>query len=130
MTAPAAAKKKKIKRSVSIGRVFINASFNNTMITVTDTSGNVLTWGSSGAKGFKGTRKGTPYAAQVAAEDVARRVVERYGMKTVDVFVNGPGGGRESALRSLQVAGLRVTFIKDVTPIPHNGCRPPKKRRV
>lgn len=129
-TAIAVPKKKKIKRSVPVGRIYVHASFNNTIITVTDTNGNVLTWGSSGARGFKGTRKGTPFAAQIAAEDTAKRAVERYGLRTVEVLVNGPGGGRESALRALQTAGIRVTFIRDMTSIPHNGCRPPKKRRV
>jgi len=123
-------KKKKVKRHVPIGRVFVHATFNNTIITFTDTNGNVLAWSSAGAKGFKGARKGTPFAAQIAAEDAARKAVERYGVRTVDVMVKGPGGGRESSLRAIQSSGIKVSFIKDGTPIPHNGCRPPKKRRV
>jgi len=123
-------RKKKPKRSVPVGKVFVHATFNNTIITITDPTGNVLTWSSAGSKGFKGARKGTPFAAQIAAEDACKRAAERYGLRTVDVMVKGPGGGRESSLRALQSAGIRVSYIKDVTPIPHNGCRPPKKRRV
>ena len=111
------------------GVAYIQSSFNNTIITITDPIGNVLCWSSAGRKGFKGARKSTPFAAQVAAEDAARMAAEQ-GVKTLSVFVNGPGAGRETALRGLQVAGLRISFIRDVTPIPHNGCRPPKRRRV
>jgi small subunit ribosomal protein S11 len=121
--------KKKEKKSIPQGRAYIHSTFNNIIITITDPRGNVISWGSSGTAGFKGSRKGTPYAAQMAAEGAARRARE-HGMRQVDVFVRGPGGGREAAIRSLQIAGLSITSIKDVTPIPHNGCRPPKKRRV
>lgn len=127
--AAAPARKKKTKRSVSSGNVYIQSSFNNTIVSITDPMGNVICWSTAGAKGFRGSRKNTPFAAQVAAEDAARKAVD-LGMRTVQVFVNGPGAGRESALRALQAAGLRVSFIKDTTPIPHNGCRPPKRRRV
>src|ERR1700677_2760058 len=127
--AATAVRKKKVKRSVSAGSVYIQASFNNTVVTVTDTMGNVIAWSTAGAKGFRGSRKNTPFAAQVAAEDAARKAVD-VGMRTVQVFVSGPGAGRESALRALASVGLRVTYIEDVTPIPHNGCRPPKRRRV
>ena len=120
---------KKGKRSVSTGNVHVQSSFNNTIVTVTDTMGNAIAWSSAGGKGFRGSRKNTPFAAQVAAEDAARKAAEM-GMRTVQVFVSGPGAGRESALRAISSAGLRVTFIEDVTPIPHNGCRPPKRRRV
>ena len=126
----ASSKRKKLKKNVSNGKVYIHASFNNTIITVTDPQGAVLSWSSAGSKGFKGARKGTPFAAQIAAEDAIRKAVEKTGMKTAEVMVKGPGGGRESALRVLQMAGVRVSLIKDITPIPHNGCRPPKKRRV
>jgi small subunit ribosomal protein S11 len=121
--------KKRVKKNVATGVVYINATFNNTMITITDTSGNVLSWSSAGARGFKGSRKSTPFAAQVAAGDAAAKAME-HGLKTVSVLVTGPGSGRESALRALSSAGLKVTIIRDVTPIPHNGCRPPKRRRV
>ena len=121
--------RKKDRKNVVSGVVHINATFNNTMITVTDQQGNTIAWGSSGSLGFKGSRKSTPYAAQVAAEKVASKAVE-HGMKNVDVELLGPGSGRESALRAFQSAGLVVGSIKDVTPIPHNGCRPPKRRRV
>lgn len=121
--------KKKTKRVVDQGMVNIQATFNNTIITISDLSGNVVSWSSSGVKGFKGTRKGTPFAAQIAAEDAAKKAASS-GMKTVKVFVKGPGPGREPAIRSLQSAGLKVTFIRDITPIPHNGCRPPSRRRV
>ncbi len=124
-----AKKVKKGKKSVSAGNVFILSSFNNTIVTVTDQMGNAVCWSSAGSKGFRGSRKNTPFAAQVAAEDAARKAVE-HGMRSVQVYVSGPGAGRESALRALSLAGLRVTFIEDVTPIPHNGCRPPKRRRV
>lgn len=123
-------KKKKIKKSVPHGTVYIRATFNNTLITIASPQGEVVGWSSAGAKGFKGSRKGTPFAAQVAAEDVAKKVIEGCGMKSVSVLVNGPGSGRESSLRALQSAGLRINFIRDITPIPHNGCRPPKRRRV
>ncbi|HTK99256.1 MAG TPA: 30S ribosomal protein S11 [Pseudomonadales bacterium] len=121
--------RKKAKRVVVDGVAHIQASFNNTMITITDRQGNALCWATSGATGFRGSRKSTPFAAQVAAERVANAAQE-YGMKSVDVFVKGPGPGRESAVRSLNASGLRINSIADVTPIPHNGCRPPKKRRV
>lgn len=124
-----AREKRKEKKSIPQGRAYIHSTFNNIIITITDPRGNVISWGSSGTAGFKGSRKGTPYAAQMAAEGAARRARE-HGMRHVDVYVRGPGGGREAAIRSLQIAGLSITSIKDVTPIPHNGCRPPKKRRV
>lgn len=127
--AKAAVVVKRSKKNVSTGRVYILATFNNTLVTITDSVGNALVWASAGGKGFRGSRKNTPFAAQVAAEDAARKAVEN-GMRTVQVFVSGPGAGRESALRALSSAGLRVTYIEDVTPIPHNGCRPPKRRRV
>lgn len=122
-------RKKKTRKNVSTGNVYVQASFNNTIISVTDQMGNVICWSSAGGKGFRGSRKNTPFAAQVAAEDAGRKAVES-GMRTVQVFVNGPGAGRESALRALQSVGLRITLIKDTTPIPHNGCRPAKRRRV
>jgi small subunit ribosomal protein S11 len=121
--------KKKIKKNIPIGGVYIQSSFNNTIVTITDPRGNVVSWSSGGVVGFKGSRKSTPFAAQLAAENAAKKAIEN-GMKTVDVYVNGPGAGREAALRALQSAGLKVHLIKDVTPIPHNGCRPPKRRRV
>jgi small subunit ribosomal protein S11 len=121
--------RKKDKKSVPQGRAYIHSTFNNVIVTLTDPAGNVLSWGSSGTAGFKGSRKGTPYAAQMAAEGAAKKAKE-YGLRQVDVFVRGPGGGREAAIRSLQIAGLTITSIRDVTPIPHNGCRPPKRRRV
>ena len=121
--------KKKIKKNITTGIAFVTATFNNTIITITDESGNVIAWSSAGAKGFKGSRKSTPYAAQIAAEDVGNKAKE-YGLKTLKVEVSGPGSGRESALRSLQAIGYIITSIKDVTPIPHNGCRPRKRRRV
>jgi small subunit ribosomal protein S11 len=123
------AKKGKEKKNVANGVAHIHASFNNTIVTITDTSGNVITWSSSGSKGFKGSRKSTPFASQLAAEAAARKAVEN-GMRHVEVFVKGPGTGRESAIRAIQAAGLEIVAIKDVTPIPHNGCRPPKRRRV
>ncbi|MEW6443677.1 MAG: 30S ribosomal protein S11 [bacterium] len=122
-------KKKKIKKNVTHGIAHIQSTFNNTVITITDMSGNAVCWSSAGAMKFKGSRKGTPFAAQMAAEDAARKAIDQ-GMKSIQVFVNGPGSGRESALRALQSAGFQITLIKDVTPIPHNGCRPPKRRRV
>ena len=122
-------KKKKIRKNVSRGIAHIKASFNNTLISITDTNGDVLCWGSAGTSGFKGSRKSTPYAAGLAADSAARKAMEQ-GMRQVDVFVRGPGSGREAAIRSLQAAGLAISSIVDHTPIPHNGCRPPKKRRV
>ena len=117
------------RKNISSGVAHVNASFNNTMITITDAQGNTISWASAGAMGFKGSRKSTPYAAQLAAEDAAKKASE-HGMRTLEVEVRGPGSGRESALRALQAAGFNVTSIRDVTPIPHNGCRPRKKRRV
>lgn len=121
--------KKREKKNVQVGIAHIQASFNNTIVTVTDINGNVIVWSSSGNQGFKGSRKSTPFAAQRAAEAAARKAME-YGMRQIDVYVKGPGSGRESAIRALQATGLKVNLIKDVTPIPHNGCRPPKRRRV
>ena len=121
--------KKKTKKNVQTGIVYIQSTFNNTIITITDVSGNVLSWSSAGARGFKGSRKSTPFAAQVAAGDAAAKAME-HGLKNVSVLVKGPGAGRESALRALAAAGLKVTLIRDITPVPHNGCRPPKRRRV
>ncbi len=121
--------KKKIKKNIPIGEAYIQSSFNNTIITITDPQGNVVSWSSGGVVGFKGSRKSTPFAAQLAAENAAKKAMEN-GLKTVDVFIKGPGAGREAALRALQGAGLKIHLIKDVTPIPHNGCRPPKRRRV
>ena len=121
--------KKKIRKNIQTGIVFIQSTFNNTIITITDVSGNVLSWSSAGARGFKGSRKSTPFAAQVAAGDAAAKAME-HGLKNVTVLVKGPGAGRESALRALAAAGLKVGLIKDITPIPHNGCRPAKRRRV
>jgi small subunit ribosomal protein S11 len=120
---------KKVKKNIPAGVAHIQTSFNNTIISVTDPNGNVVAWASSGSCGFKGSRKGTPYAAQIAAETVAKKVMEM-GMKQIDVFIKGPGSGRETAIRALQAAGLEINLIKDVTPVPHNGCRPPKRRRV
>jgi small subunit ribosomal protein S11 len=121
--------KKVQKKNVATGIAHIQSTFNNTIVTITDLTGAVISWASAGSRGFKGSRKSTPFAAQLAAEEAARRAME-HGMRTVAVFVKGPGAGRESALRALQSAGFRVTLIRDVTPIPHNGCRPPKRRRV
>jgi small subunit ribosomal protein S11 len=121
--------KKKEKKNIASGVVHIQATFNNTIVTITDPGGNVVAWSSSGVQGFKGSRKSTPFAAQLAAEDAAKKAME-HGMRNVEVYVKGPGPGRESALRSLQATGFKVLIIKDVTPIPHNGCRPPKRRRV
>ena len=117
------------KKNVEKGTAHITSSFNNTIVTITDTAGNAVSWASAGGLGFKGSKKSTPFAAQMAAETAAKAAMD-HGMKTIEVFVKGPGSGRESAIRSLQAAGLEVTLIKDVTPIPHNGCRPPKRRRV
>jgi small subunit ribosomal protein S11 len=124
-----AVKRKKGKKNVSTGNVYVLSTFNNTIVTVTDSMGNVVCWSTAGAKGFRGSRKNTPFAAQVAAEEAAMKALDN-GMRTVQVFINGPGAGRESALRAIQAAGLRVSYIEDITPIPHNGCRPPKRRRV
>jgi small subunit ribosomal protein S11 len=121
--------KKKERKVIQSGIAHIQASFNNTIVTITDMSGNAVVWASSGNQGFKGSRKSTPFAAQRAGDTAARKAME-HGMRQVDVYVNGPGSGRESAIRSLQAAGLRINLIRDVTPIPHNGCRPPKRRRV
>ncbi|MCL4459382.1 MAG: 30S ribosomal protein S11 [Chloroflexi bacterium] len=121
--------RRRVRKQIPVGRAYIQSTFNNTIVTITDPNGNVITWSSSGGAGFKGSRKSTPYAAGVAAEKAARQAME-HGMRQVDVFVKGPGSGREAAIRSLQAAGLAVTAITDVTPIPHNGCRPPKRRRV
>jgi len=123
------ARRKKIKRNVPVGVAHIQATFNNTIITFTDVNGEVITWATAGGKGFKGSRKSTPFAAQVAAEDAARRAMDA-GMRSVSVLVKGPGSGRESAVRAIAATGLKIAMIKDVTPIPHNGCRPPKRRRV
>lgn len=121
--------KAKTKRSVSKGIAHIKATFNNTIISITDPAGDVLAWASAGSEGFKGSRKGTPFAAQVAAENAAKKAMES-GVRSVNVYLNGPGSGREAALRSLQSAGFSISLIRDVTPLPHNGCRPPKRRRV
>ncbi|HUT97353.1 MAG TPA: 30S ribosomal protein S11 [Dehalococcoidales bacterium] len=117
------------KKSIPVGRAYISSSFNNTIVTLTDPQGNVIAWGSSGSARFKGSRKGTPYAAQLAARDAVRKGME-HGLRQVEVYVKGPGSGREAAIRSLQASGLNITSIRDVTPIPHNGCRPRKRRRV
>jgi len=121
--------KKKVKKDVPKGIAHIQATFNNTVVTITDMQGNVISWASAGGLGFKGSRKGTPFAAQMTAEDSARKAME-HGLRQVEVYVKGPGSGREAAIRSLQGIGLSITVIKDVTPIPHNGCRPPQRRRV
>ena len=122
-------KRKKTRRDTPNAIAYIQSSFNNTIITITDPTGNVICWSSAGKKGFKGARKSTPFAAQIAAEDAARMAVEQ-GVRHLSVLVNGPGAGRETALRGLQVSGMKISFIRDITPIPHNGCRPPKRRRV
>jgi len=130
MAKPGKRVRKKIERkNIPTGIAHIQATFNNTIVTITDVGGNVISWSTSGAKGFKGSRKSTPFAAQIAAEDAAKKAQE-HGLRSIEVWVKGPGSGRESALRALQAAGLNITLIKDVTPIPHNGCRPPKRRRV
>ena len=121
--------KKRERKNITSGVAHVNATFNNTMITITDAQGNTIAWSSAGGMGFKGSRKSTPYAAQMAAEDAGRKAQE-HGMKTLEIQVKGPGSGRESALRALQAVGFTITSIRDVTPIPHNGCRPPKRRRV
>ena len=126
----AQAKKRKIKRNVEQGRIYINATFNNTIMTITDAQGNAIGWSSTGVHGFKGSRKSTPFAARVAADDALKKAVES-GMKSVDVFVKGPGSGRESALRAISaIEDMRISSINDITPVPHNGCRPPKQRRI
>ncbi len=125
----AARTKKRERKNVPVGHAHIQSTFNNTIVTISDTTGNVISWGSAGLVGFKGSRKSTPYAAAQTADGAAKRAME-HGMRQVEVFVKGPGAGREQAIRSLQAAGLEVTAITDVTPIPHNGCRPPKRRRV
>ena len=122
-------KKRRERKNVESGAAHIRSTFNNTIVTITDTKGNAISWATAGGMGFKGSRKSTPYAAQTAAETAAKAAVDQ-GMKTVEVYVRGPGSGRESAIRALQTAGLEITLIRDVTPIPHNGCRPPKRRRV
>ena len=129
MANPKRQTKRKVKKNIQTGVAHIAATFNNTIVTITDVSGNVISWSSAGACGFKGSRKSTPFAAQLAAENAARKAQE-HGMRTVQVYIKGPGSGRESAIRALQSAGFKVSLIRDVTPIPHNGCRPPKRRRV
>ena len=122
-------RKKRVRKNIQSGIAHIQSTFNNTIVTITDVSGNAVAWSSAGRKGFKGSRKSTPFAAQLSAEDAARQAKE-HGMRTISVYVNGPGAGREAALRALGSAGLRISLIRDVTPVPHNGCRPPKRRRV
>ena len=121
--------KKKVKKNVQSGIAHIQSTFNNTIVTITDVGGNSIAWSSSGQQGFKGSRKSTPFAAQVAAEDCAKKAME-HGVRSVAVYIKGPGAGRESAMRALQAAGIKINMIRDVTPVPHNGCRPPKRRRV
>ena len=128
-TTAAAPRRRRERKNITSGVAHVNASFNNTVITITDAQGNAIAWSSSGSQGFKGSRKSTPYAAQMAAEDAGRKAME-HGMRTLEIYVKGPGSGRESALRALQNVGFTITAIRDVTPIPHNGCRPPKRRRV
>ena len=129
MAKPQARVRRREKKNITSGIAHVSATFNNTMITITDVQGNTIAWSSAGGQGFKGSRKSTPYAAQLAAEDAGRKAME-HGMKTLEINVKGPGSGRESALRALQAVGFVITAIRDVTPIPHNGCRPPKRRRV
>jgi small subunit ribosomal protein S11 len=129
MVAKKTVRKKKVRKNVQSGVAHIQSTFNNTIITITDVGGGALVWASAGQQGYKGSKKSTPFAAQMAAEDCAKKAME-HGVRTLSVFVKGPGAGRESALRALQAAGMRITIIRDVTPIPHNGCRPPKRRRV
>ena len=129
MAAKKSVRKKKVKKNIQTGVAHIQSTFNNTVITITDVGGDTVAWSSAGQQGFKGSRKSTPYAAQLAAEECAKKAME-HGVRTLGVYVKGPGAGRESALRALQGAGMRITLIRDVTPIPHNGCRPPKRRRV
>lgn len=121
--------KRRERKSIPVGRAYIQSTFNNTIVTLTDPVGNVIAWGSAGTSGFKGSRKGTPYAAQMAAHDAARKAME-HGLRQIEIYIRGPGSGREAAIRALQSSGLYITGIRDVTPIPHNGCRPPKRRRV
>jgi small subunit ribosomal protein S11 len=128
-TPAAAPRRRRERKNITAGVAHVNATFNNTVVTITDAQGNTIAWSSSGSQGFKGSRKSTPYAAQMAAEDAGRKAME-HGMKTLEIEVKGPGAGRESALRALQNVGFTITAIRDVTPIPHNGCRPPKRRRV
>ena len=129
MATATAGKVKKVKKNIPNGLVFVQATFNNTIITITDPTGNVVSWSSAGSKGFRGSRKSTPFAAQVAAQDAATKAGDT-GMRSVGVLINGPGAGREAAVRALQSSGFKITMIRDITPVPHNGCRPPKKRRV
>ena len=129
MAAKKTVRKKKVKKNIQTGNAHIQSTFNNTIVTITDVGGNAVSWASAGQQGFKGSRKSTPYAAQMAAEEAAKKAQE-HGVRTLGVYVKGPGAGREAALRALQAAGMRITMIRDVTPIPHNGCRPPKRRRV
>jgi small subunit ribosomal protein S11 len=129
MAAKKTVRKKKVKKNIQTGVAHIQSTFNNTIITITDVGGNAVSWASAGQQGFKGSRKSTPFAAQMAAEECAKKAQE-HGVRTLGIYVKGPGAGRESALRALQAAGMRITMIRDVTPIPHNGCRPPKRRRV
>jgi len=129
MSTTKAKTKKKIRKNVQSGVAHIQSTFNNTIVSITDVSGNVISWSSAGVRGFKGSRKSTPFAAQLAAEDAAKKAMD-HGMRSITVLVNGPGAGRESALRALQSAGFKIGLIRDITPIPHNGCRPPKRRRV
>ena len=129
MVSKSSKSKKKVKKNIPFGVAHINSTFNNTIITITDTTGNNVSWSSSGNKGFKGSRKSTPFAAQLAAEEAGKKAIE-HGMKNIEIIIKGPGNGRESAIRALGSTGLNITVIKDVTPIPHNGCRPSKKRRV
>jgi len=129
MAKPHTRTKRRERKSVPQGRAYIQSTFNNTIITLTDVGGNILSWGSAGTMGFKGSRKGTAFAAQRAAESAAKKAMD-HGLRQIEIFIRGPGSGREAAIRSLQAAGLNVTSIRDVTPIPHNGCRPPKRRRV
>lgn len=128
-TSTASAPKKKTKRNVPTGRCYVQASFGNTIVTFTDGTGNAICWSSAGLQGFKGSRKGTPFAAQVAAEDASRKALES-GVKSVDIFINGPGAGREPAVRAIAGLGIRISSLRDITPVPHNGCRPPKRRRI
>ncbi|MBD23333.1 MAG: 30S ribosomal protein S11 [Alphaproteobacteria bacterium] len=129
MVSKSSKSKKKVKKNIPFGIAHINSTFNNTIITITDTTGNTISWSSSGNKGFKGSRKSTPFAAQLAAEEAGKKAIE-HGMKNIEIIIKGPGNGRESAIRALGSTGLNITVIKDVTPIPHNGCRPSKRRRV
>jgi small subunit ribosomal protein S11 len=129
MAKASVSKKKKVKKNVPMGVAHIQASFNNTIVTITDLNGEVVSWSTAGAKGFKGSRKSTPFAAQVAADEAAKKAMDA-GMKSISVLVRGPGSGRESAVRALASAGLKINLLRDITPVPHNGCRPPKRRRV